>query len=72
MKNGRERLTMTHLRVHTLMLAQEGKTETSITRDEFNDLKLDIELLNLFNWGDMKGVPDWFNVNGVTVTVKHD
>lgn len=71
-KDGRERLTMAHLHVQTLEINRQGKRETSITRDELNDLKRDMEFINLFNWTTSDGVLQSFVLNGVIVVVKYD
>lgn len=72
MKDGRERLTMTHLRVQTARAYRELKKEITITRDELNDLKRDMEFVNLFNWATSEGVLQHFVLNNVRVMVKYD
>ena len=69
--SGRERLTFTHLVVHTARLNIEGKTETTITLDEFHDLKRDMDFVNSFHWADTQnGIPTEFKCNNVTVRIK--
>lgn len=69
-KDGRERMTFSHLVVHTARLRNEGKTETSITIDEFHDLKRDMDFVNSFHWADVQdGIPLEFKCNNITVKV---
>ena len=77
-KDGRERMTLAHLLHQTGRMRFDAeknredvnKLETSITIDEFHDLKRDMDFVNSFHWADVQdGIPLEFKCNNITVKV---
>lgn len=42
----------------------------SISFDEFNDLKGDMDFIQSFNWAGMDATPKEFNCNGIRCTIE--